>query len=121
LRGNEIVCEVVSVWKSGRNTDTLFPKIRVGFLRFLALLIVAVRDWLALVPTCQRLGVVVLLLDERGLQLEQKECRAYCRSRRLEEWRDRMQQKELPLDPAWRFRWCGRGTGERGRIVWKVR
>ena len=53
------------VWKSSRITDTLFPRIRVGFFVFTPL-IVSVRDWRALVPTCQRLGVVVLLLDEPG-------------------------------------------------------
>jgi hypothetical protein len=36
LRGNEIVCELSSVWKTSRNTDTFFPKIRVGFFRFRA-------------------------------------------------------------------------------------
>src|ERR1700722_369694 len=108
------------VGKSSRNTDTLFPKIRLGFVPFLAPPIVVVRDWRALVPRCQRLGVVVLLLDELGLQFEQGEYPPDCRSRRLEEWCDRMQQKGLLLDPAWRFPWCGRGTGERGRIVWKV-
>jgi hypothetical protein len=35
LRRNETVHEVASVWKSSRNTDTLFPKIR-GRLLFLS-------------------------------------------------------------------------------------
>ena len=120
LHGNEVAREVSSVWKSSRNTDTLFPKIHVGFFDLLALPIVAARDWRALVPTCPRLAVVVLLLDELG-PLEQEDCPAEGHSRRSEEWRDRMQQKGLPLDPPWRFRRCGRAIGERGRIVWKVR
>jgi hypothetical protein len=36
LRGNETVCELSSVWKSSRNTDTFFPKIRAGSFRFRA-------------------------------------------------------------------------------------
>ena len=70
------------------------------FFRFLVLLIVAVKDWRALVPTCQKLGVVVLLLDELGLQLAQEEYPACSRSCQSEEWRDRMQQKGRPLDRA---------------------
>jgi hypothetical protein len=34
LHGNELVREVPTVWKSSRNTDTLFPKIHADFLVF---------------------------------------------------------------------------------------
>jgi hypothetical protein len=109
------------VWEKQSQYRHFVSKDSCRLLRFLALPIVAVRDWRALAPTRQRLGVVVLLLDELGLRLVQEECPAYCRSRRSEEWRDRMPQKGRPLDSEWRFRWCGRGSGEHGRIVWKVR
>jgi hypothetical protein len=80
LHANEIVRQVSSLRKSSRITDTLFPRICVDFFRFLSPLTVAVRGWRALVPTCQRLGVVVLLLDELGLQLEREEYPAHWRS-----------------------------------------
>jgi hypothetical protein len=31
LDGNKVACKVSSIWKSSRNTDTLFPKMHIGF------------------------------------------------------------------------------------------